>query len=57
MFGGFPWPIFATIGSGFPLIAMTVQKKDMIESNKRRIVRKQERELRRQQKRELPPPS
>jgi hypothetical protein len=55
MFGGFPWPVFATVGSVFPLIAMTVQKKDMIESNKRRIVRKQERDLRRQQRKRLPP--
>jgi hypothetical protein len=55
MYGGFPWPVFATIGSGFPLVAMTIQRKDMIESNKKLIVRKQERELRRQQRRQLPP--
>ena len=56
MFGGFPWPVFPMIGTAIPLVAMTVQKKDMIESNKRRIVRKQEKELRRQQRKQLPPP-
>ena len=56
MFGGFPWPVFVTVGTAIPLLAMTIQKKDMIESNKRRIVRKQERELRRHQRRQLPPP-
>ncbi len=55
--GGFLWPVFPTIGSVIPLITMTVQKHDMIESNRRRIVRKQERELRRQQRRQLPPSS
>jgi hypothetical protein len=54
--GGFLWPVFPTIGSAIPMITMTVQRKDMIESNKRRILRKQERELRRQQRKELPPP-
>ena len=56
MFGGFPWPVFLMIGTAIPLVAMTVQKKDMIESNKRRIVRKHEKELRRQQRKQLPPP-
>lgn len=56
MFGGFPWPIFVMIATGIPLVRATVMKKDIIESNKRSIVRKQEKELRKQQKRELPPP-
>jgi hypothetical protein len=54
--GSFPWPIFPTIATLFPLVSITVQKKDMIESNKRRIVRRHEKDLRRQQRRELPPP-
>jgi hypothetical protein len=56
MFGGFPWPLFVTIGAAIPMVTMTVQKKDMIESNKRRIIRKHEKELRRQQRKQLPPP-
>jgi hypothetical protein len=52
---GFMWPVFPTIGTAIPMVAMQVQKKDMIESNKKRIVRKQERELRRQQRKQLPP--
>ena len=56
MFGGFPWPVFPMIGTAIPMVAMTVQKKDMVESNKRRIVRKHEKELRRQQRKQLPPP-
>ena len=56
MFGGFPWPLFPTVGTAIPLLAMTVQKKDVIESNERRIVRRQEKELRRRQRRQLPPP-
>jgi hypothetical protein len=55
MFGGFPWPVFPMIGTAIPLLSTVVQRKDIIESNKRRIVRKQERELRRQQRRQLPP--
>jgi hypothetical protein len=55
MLGGFPWPIFVMIATGIPVVRATVQKKDIIESNKRSIVRRQEKELRRQQKRELPP--
>ena len=52
---GFPWPVFPMIGTGIPMVAMTVQRKDMIESNVQRIVRKQEKELRRQQRKQLPP--
>ena len=55
MFGGFPWPVFPMIATAIPVLGATVQKKDIIESNKRRIVRKQERELRRQQRKQLPP--
>ncbi len=54
MLGGFPWPIFVMIATGIPVVRATVMKKDIIESNKRSIVRKQEKELRKQQ-RELPP--
>ena len=57
MFGDFPWPVFVTIGTAIPLLTTTVQKKDMIESNKRRIVRQHEKDLRRQQRRGLPPPA
>jgi Domain of unknown function (DUF1707) len=56
MFGGFPWPVFPMIGTAIPVVTMSVQRKDIIESNKTRIVRKQERELRRRQRRQLPPP-
>ena len=55
MFGGFPWPVFPMIATAIPVLGATVQKKDIIESNKRRIVRKQERELRRRQRKQLPP--
>jgi hypothetical protein len=54
MFGEFPWPLFVTVGSLIPFVSINVQKKDMIESNRRRIIRKQERDqqkaLRKQQK-------
>ena len=56
MFGGFPWPVFPMIGTAVPLLGTVVQKKDIIESNKRSIVRKDEKELRRQQRKQLPPP-
>lgn len=55
MLGGFPWPVFVMIGTGIPVVRSVVQKKDIIESNRRSIVRKQEKELRKQQRRELPP--
>ena len=54
---GFMWPVFPTIGTAVPLIGTIVQKKDILESNKRHIVRKQEKELRRQQRKQLPPSS
>jgi hypothetical protein len=53
---GFMWPVFPMIGTAVPLMGTMVQKKDMIESNKRRIVRKHEKDLRRQQRKQLPPP-
>jgi hypothetical protein len=53
--GGFPWPVFPMIATMIPFIRAIVQKKDIIESNVRGIVRKQERELRRQQRKQLPP--
>ncbi len=52
---GFMWPVFPTLGTAIPLLGTVVQKKDMIESNTRRIVRKHEKELRRQQRKQLPP--
>ena len=55
MFGGFAWPLFPAVATAIPLLRTLVQRKDIIESNKRSIVRKQERELRRQQRRQLPP--
>jgi hypothetical protein len=51
----FIWPVFPTIGTAIPLIHTIVQKKDIVESNRRRIVRRQEKELRRQQRKQLPP--
>jgi hypothetical protein len=54
-FGGFPWPVFPMIGTAVPLVGTVVQKKDIIESSKRSIVRKREKELRRQQRKQLPP--
>jgi hypothetical protein len=53
--GGFLWPVFPTIGTAIPLVSVLVQRKEMIEANKRRIVRKHEKELRRQQRKQLPP--
>ncbi len=55
--GGFPWPVFPMIATAIPFLHSVVQKKDIIESNKRAIVRRQEREMRKLQKRQLPPPS
>ena len=55
MLGGFPWPVFVMIGTGIPVVRSVVQKKDIIESNRRSIVRKHEKEIRKQQRRELPP--
>ena len=55
MFGGFPWPVFPMIGTAIPLLGTMVQRQDIIEANRRRIIRKQERELRRQQRKQLPP--
>jgi hypothetical protein len=55
MFGGFMWPLFPTVATGIPLLRTMVQRKDIIESNQRRIVRNhekaQQKELRRQQRR------
>jgi hypothetical protein len=55
MFGEFPWPLFVTVGSLIPFVSINVQKKDMIESNRSRIIRRQERDqqkaLRKQQRR------
>jgi heme exporter protein D len=45
------------IATAIPFLHSVVQKKDIIESNKRAIVRRQEREMRKLQKRQLPPPS
>ena len=53
--GGFLWPVFPMIGTGLPLMGTIMQRKDIIESNKRRIVRSHEKELRRQQRKQLPP--
>jgi hypothetical protein len=55
--GGFMWPVFPMIGTAIPLMHTLVQRKDMIESNQRRIVRQHEKELRRQHKKQLPPPA
>ena len=44
MFGGFPWPCLPMIATAIPLLGTTVQRKDIIESNKRRIVRKHEKD-------------
>jgi hypothetical protein len=55
MFGGFAWPLFPMIGTAIPLMGAMVQRKDMIESNRRRILRRQEKELRQQQRKQLPP--
>jgi uncharacterized protein DUF1707 len=52
--GGFLWPVFPMIGTALPLLGTVVQRTDMIESNKRRIVRRQEKELRRQQRKQRP---
>jgi hypothetical protein len=53
--GGFPWPVFPMIATMIPFIRAVVQKKDIIESNARSIVRRQEKELKRQQRKQLPP--
>src|SRR4051794_39505541 len=55
--GEFAWPLFPTIGSLIPLVSTTVQKKDIIESNKRKIVRRHEKDIRRQHPRNQLPPS
>lgn len=40
--GGFPWPVFPTLGTSFPLFMTILQRKDMIASNRRKIVAKHE---------------
>jgi len=54
--GGFVWPVFPMIGTAIPLVRVLVQRKEIIASNERRIVRRQDKELRRQQRKQLPPP-
>ena len=38
--GGFPWPVFPMAGTAIPLIAVMIQRKDMIASNRRKIIAK-----------------
>jgi len=41
-FGGHPWPVYPMLGTAFPLLGTLVQRHDMIESNRRRIIAKHE---------------
>lgn len=49
--GGFPWPLFPMAGTAVPLIGTMVQRKDMIESNRRKIIAKHEKALAKEAKR------
>jgi hypothetical protein len=50
-FGGFPWPVFPMAGTAIPLIAVMIQRKDMIESNRRKIIAKHQKALAKEAKR------
>ncbi len=49
--GGFPWPLFPMAGTAVPLIGTMLQRKDMIESNRRKIIAKHEKALAKEAKR------
>lgn len=50
-FGGFPWPLFPMAGTAIPLIAVMIQRKDMIASNRRKIIAKHQKALAKDAKR------
>lgn len=58
--GGHPWPVYPMLGTALPLVGTLLQRREMIESNRRRIVAKHEKAVARaEQKRaalETPPP-
>jgi hypothetical protein len=56
MFGGFMWPLFPTVATAIPLLRTLVQRKDIIESNQRYIVRSQERAQQKAQRKQQKPP-
>lgn len=49
--GGFPWPLFPMAGTAVPLIGTMLQRKDMIESNRRKIIAKHEKAVAKEAKR------
>ncbi len=50
-FGGFPWPVFPMAGTAIPLIAVMIQRKDMVASNRRKIIAKHQKALAKEAKR------
>ena len=50
-FGGFPWPVFPMAGTAIPLIAVMIQRKDMVEANRRKIIAKHQKAVAKEAKR------
>ncbi len=50
-FGGFPWPMFPMAGTAIPLIAVMIQRKDMVEANRRKIIAKHQKAVAKEAKR------
>ncbi len=57
---GHPWPVYPMLGTAVPLVGTLVQRHDMIESNRRRIITKHEKAVAKARKKraalESPPP-
>lgn len=49
MFGGFPWPVFVTLGTGFHLFNVVVHKREIVAREVRSIEKKQRKELEKRQ--------
>ena len=58
--GGHPWPIYPMLGTAAPLASTLLQRREMIESNRRRIVAKHEKAVAKAERKwaalEAPPP-
>jgi len=48
---GHPWPVYPMLGTSLPLLGTAIRRKDMIESNRRRIIAKHEKAVAREAKR------
>jgi Domain of unknown function (DUF1707) len=51
-FPGHPWPVYPMLGTSLPLLGTLIQRKDMIASNRRRIIAKHEKAAAKEAKRQ-----